>query len=330
MAGTMDNNLRRAYIQEQLGVYLLRAVAAVAEVERPQDYGIDAIVTLLRPEDNRYLLARASFCVQLKSASVSNIVYKEDSLQWLKDLRTPMFIGSVDCDRMTLSLYTCHRALLALSNWNYKELVVHLRESPSPACTTENWLVEKTTNSNGTEKTAEVYLGPPVYELSPKKIDDVSVLTNFCDVLEPMISILHRNIQWQPIGYSERFKWDTGKPPKINGWGFATQVLNNHSSPPPLKSAQEYAAELYARGLPIFRSELDPYLKAWALYTLSFDSQTEQNKIEPLLDLLHEKGVLSNETWDSIKFISKDHFERCQQAGLSNVNSASAQSADDR
>ena len=318
----MDNNLRRAYVQEQLGVYLLRSVAAVAEVERPQDYGVDAIVTLLRPENRRYLLANATFYVQLKSATVSNIGYKGDSLCWLKNLRIPMFIGSVDSKKMTLSLYTSHRAFLALTSWDYKEIVIHLHENPNSQNDSEKWCVEK--SSNCTEKTADVYLGNPVYELSPKDLSDETILTDFCDVLEPMLAILQRNIQWQPIGYSELFRWNTGKPPELSGWNFSTQVSRHLGTLPPIHSARQFSDEIYFRGLPILLKELEPYLKAWALYALSNDQQDEWFKIEPFLDLLHEKSAISNDVWRSIKALATQKSNGSQQCSPPNRLTPSA------
>jgi hypothetical protein len=69
----IDQNLRRADFAENLGVYLLRPFAAVAPVLRADDFGLDAIATLLRPETGRTMVAERSFYVQLKAASVTSV-----------------------------------------------------------------------------------------------------------------------------------------------------------------------------------------------------------------------------------------------------------------
>src|SRR5947208_3278723 len=79
---------------EEFGILMLKAFAAVAYVPRQEDFGLDAISTLLRDDKNsRYLYAEESFYVQLKSESEKTISYDGDSIRWLKKLELPLFIG---------------------------------------------------------------------------------------------------------------------------------------------------------------------------------------------------------------------------------------------
>jgi hypothetical protein len=67
MPAKLDRNLRSGNLKEELGVLLLKGLAAVAEVQRTEDFGIDAIVTLLRPVNRRELYAEKTFFVQIKT-----------------------------------------------------------------------------------------------------------------------------------------------------------------------------------------------------------------------------------------------------------------------
>ena len=67
MVGMRDRNLRSGDLHEELGIFLLKAVALVAPVPRQEDVGNDAFATLIRPEGSRRLIPDVSFLVQLKS-----------------------------------------------------------------------------------------------------------------------------------------------------------------------------------------------------------------------------------------------------------------------
>src|SRR5689334_5247257 len=61
MPGVRDRNLRSGDLQEGLGIFLLKAVALVAPVPRPEDVGNDAFATLIRPEGTRRLIPDLSW-----------------------------------------------------------------------------------------------------------------------------------------------------------------------------------------------------------------------------------------------------------------------------
>src|SRR5437660_6280852 len=100
MPGVRDRNLRSGDLHEELGLFLLRAVALVAPVPRQEDVGNDAFATLIRPEGSRRLLPDVSFLVQLKASSVSEVPYRgREELAWIPSLEIPLFIGRVDPSR---------------------------------------------------------------------------------------------------------------------------------------------------------------------------------------------------------------------------------------
>jgi hypothetical protein len=85
MPGMRDKHLRSGDLHEELGIFLLKAVALVAPVPRQEDVGIDAFATLIWPEGSRRLIPDLSFFVQLKSASITSVCYTSpDEMTWIK------------------------------------------------------------------------------------------------------------------------------------------------------------------------------------------------------------------------------------------------------
>ena len=110
MVGKRDANLRKGDLAEGIGRELLRRFAAVASVPREEDFGIDAVCTLLRADEARNLYAENSFAVQFKSASVRTMPYEGEAARWLRQLDIPLLIGSVDLARAELTLYSTENA----------------------------------------------------------------------------------------------------------------------------------------------------------------------------------------------------------------------------
>jgi hypothetical protein len=87
-------------------VLLLKGLAAVAEVARPEDVGIDAVANLLRPNsDDRCLYAEDGFIVQLKSESTTSVEYQREGIEWFLNETLPMFVGRVSLKKAKISLY---------------------------------------------------------------------------------------------------------------------------------------------------------------------------------------------------------------------------------
>lgn len=105
MPGRLRTSFRSGNLAEHLGLLLLKGIAAVAEVARPEDVGLDAIATLLRQDADGNCYAEDSFLVQLKSDSATAIEYKDHELDWLLGQSQPMFIGLVSRAESQISLY---------------------------------------------------------------------------------------------------------------------------------------------------------------------------------------------------------------------------------
>jgi len=106
MPGRLRSSFRSGNLAENLGLLLLKGIAAVAEVTRPEDIGLDAIATLLRLDNDGDFYAEDSFVVQLKADSVTSIQYQDHEVEWLIGQTQPMFIGLVSLDKSQISLYS--------------------------------------------------------------------------------------------------------------------------------------------------------------------------------------------------------------------------------
>lgn len=108
IGGRIAANFRRANIAEGLAIQMFRPFAAVAEVGREEDYGIDLIATLLRRE-GLSLIAEDSFLIQVKTHTAASFVFKGDGIDWLRHLRLPYFPTIANLDDATVTLYTLNR-----------------------------------------------------------------------------------------------------------------------------------------------------------------------------------------------------------------------------
>ena len=89
---------------------MLRRFAAVARVPREEDFGIDAICTLLR-RDEKLLFAENTFAVQVKAESGVPIEMNEEACSWLRRLDVPMFLLSVDLKNAIATLFSYEGAV---------------------------------------------------------------------------------------------------------------------------------------------------------------------------------------------------------------------------
>jgi hypothetical protein len=105
MVGRLRTSFRSGNLNEHLGLLLLKGIAAVAEIPRPEDVGLDAVATLLRGDEDGNCYAEDSFVVQLKSESVESIQYEDHELKWFVGQSAPVFIGRISLADARISLY---------------------------------------------------------------------------------------------------------------------------------------------------------------------------------------------------------------------------------
>lgn len=212
MPGRLQRDFRFGNLAEHLGVLLLKGIAAVANVPRPEDVGIDAVATLLRLEADDNYYAEDTFVVQLKSASVKSIKYENHGLKWLVGQSQPMFIGLVSLAESEICLYpTIHvnHAVLALhAEW------VNVRFGISdipPIFTGQKWTSWKGEENNG----ATVWLGEPILRWTLDNIVDKDWAAQSYGNLKRFLTLARRELELLTLGQCSVLDWSTNEPDSI-------------------------------------------------------------------------------------------------------------------
>ena len=209
MPARRGKNFRSGDLAEQLGLYLLQSVALVAPVPRTEDIGIDVVCTLISEYDQYSYLAEDSFYVQIKSGSVREIEYSDVGVQWLTNLKLPLFVAVVDKAETKVSIYTCKRLYDAIAlKKDRKEIKLILAENKN-----ENifYLVD--------EEQTDIFLGPPIVEwkLSNLMNEETKIKTLFFNVMKEHIRIIHEAMELYTIGCGTSYVWKTNEMPERIG-----------------------------------------------------------------------------------------------------------------
>jgi hypothetical protein len=199
MAGRRHKHFRSGDLNEELGILLLKGIAAVANVARPEDVGIDAIATLLRNGPNDMLIAENSFYVQFKSSSHRKLTFADHEVRWLEQLRLPFFIGSVRKADSAIDLYPTHRLSQVILEAKYSEIHLFLDE-------------KRHLHEDGGAR--RINIGPPLLSWSINDLVDRNFSELAFSVLKPYLDAEERNILYREVRYVETISWETGKPPK--------------------------------------------------------------------------------------------------------------------
>jgi hypothetical protein len=228
MPGMRDRNLRSGDLHEELGIFLLKAIALVAPVPRQEDVGNDAFATLIRPEGRRRLIPDLSFLVQLKSASVTSVSYTTpDEMAWICALDVPLFIGRVDLKQARIELFTTHRLYQILLEHSYDGIEL---------------LLDPADETSTTPNVRRANLGPPVHAWSMGEITESDFPAKSHAVIRPHVESLRRNHSLQGIQSHAMLRWETGQPPIDNGEMIV--VSGNHDISDTLRDMAPHARRL--------------------------------------------------------------------------------------
>lgn len=224
MPGRTPHGFRVGNLAEGLGVLLLKTVAAVAEVSRPEDVGIDAVATLLRKDSDNQLYAENSFYVQFKSSMKDKLItYSGHEVRWLEALKLPFFIGFVNRDSGNLDLYAAHRMSNVLTESSYQTIELLLDPNFAEAARG----LDPKTETVTTVDTRRVNIGPPLLSWSLKDAADQHFLDLAYDSLKAYLNAEQRNVDNRAIRYSESIEWRTNELPITGGSSTQFQALSD-------------------------------------------------------------------------------------------------------
>lgn len=204
MPGRLRTSFRMGNLAEDLGILLLKGIAAVADVPRTEDVGIDAIATLLRRDLDGNCYAEDSFVVQLKSESQLSIAYRDHQLSWLLSQTQPMFIGSVSRKDARIALYTTmpvNQAVLAL---HANDVKIYFSSAEGPY----RW-------DRQSDSGVSVWLGPPVISWGIAQLDDPAWLDSAYEILKRFLGIARREHGLLSLGQFSTLAWSTNDKESI-------------------------------------------------------------------------------------------------------------------
>lgn len=117
-------NTRSGDLAEGMGIEMLRSIALVAPVPRPEDVGVDAFATLLKPREGHTLpAAPETFAVQIKSWDTKAFAIDSRRRKFLLEMRLPLLFVRVDRFTPRVAIYSSNELLNYLL-WNNSEIMV--------------------------------------------------------------------------------------------------------------------------------------------------------------------------------------------------------------
>lgn len=223
MPGRRRTSFRSGDLAEDLGIFLLKGIAVVAEVTRQEDIGLDAIATLLRRDVDGNSYAEDTFVVQFKSESEDEIEYRDHEFKWFVQQSLPMFIGRVSLSRSEIALHPTIFANQAIWSLHASDIRIRFGNSNLPPMLREQlrspWTIygEKPT----------VWLGEPLLRWTAAELVD----RDWCDAayktLKHFIPKVQRETTLLALGQSSVIEWSTNDEGSIK---FKPGMMKGHPS----------------------------------------------------------------------------------------------------
>ena len=186
MPGAIAPNLHEGSRSEILADYLLSTWGTVTPVRRQDDYGIDLFCTLTETIGQRAVVTDY-YSVQIKSTDDPWLIEGRDSVRWLVEHPTPLFLACIDKQAGVLSIYkTLPRFLAAF--W---EPIERLELVPSAG--------DEGQGSSWTDF-SRFELSAPILRVQVKDLLDADAMARFRDVLRFWVGIDRLACRFRSMG----------------------------------------------------------------------------------------------------------------------------------
>lgn len=256
MSGRLRTSFRSGNLAEHLGFFLLKGIAAVAEVPRTEDVGIDAVANLLRPDKDGNSYAEDSFIVQLKSESERSIKYDDHNLSWLLNQSQPMFIGCVSLKKSCISLYSTLHINQAVLAMHSEKITVKFGKSPNDY----PWAKKSVENS------ATVWLGDPLLSWTIYDMANAMWLSNAYAILKQFLTIARHEYVLLSFGQCSKITWCTNNKDSIQSPFLL--MKGNHDD------------------LQIIAEQCKPGLKSLLFHAIMMPEKSRNSLVIPLISLI--------------------------------------------
>ena len=285
MPGRRRKSFRSGDMAEDFGLSLMRGIAAVAEVPRTEDFGMDAVANLHRLDDDGNVYAEDSFIVQLKASSTKQVPYEDHELTWLLEQKLPMFIGLVALDRASISLYPTIRinqAVFAIETTRVSARFGRFK-MPDFLAGQDHYGWKKDQDGGLT-----VWLGDPLLEWTIGDVVDSEWTHQAYKTLKRYICFADRELHLLSLGQSSPIVWSTNDETSIQ------------SSSIMMKGSPSDLQQIATACVPCLRS-----LMLRAVFEPSAASNSLMNSLIALVESLRELGaeIDRDKLFDKMQFI---------------------------
>ncbi|MBL8021066.1 MAG: hypothetical protein JNM27_15450 [Leptospirales bacterium] len=187
--GSVARNFHEGTRSEYLAQYIFSAFGTSIPVPHPEDSGLDLFCTLGEVVGKR-LFVRNPYYVQIKSGK-SNMVFTDpNSIKWLYDLRSPLFLCFIDKKAHTVEIYQTHRVQHHFARKKIKS--VTLRPDIEPA---------DSTRLESNVSVLSIDLGKPILQFQVNDLLSDSWKKNAFAVLNFWIKLSQTNIDQRELGF---------------------------------------------------------------------------------------------------------------------------------
>ena len=230
---------------ELFATYALSSVAAVVNVPRPFDFGLDLLCTLTH-QDNNLLHAGKAFGVQVKAASAQKVQYggldakkrkwKKHEIDWLFGQDQPIILCIVDLKQWRVRLYSTIPIwwLRWMRGPNLGEVVLEpdleADSSKSRGYSRTQLELGEDDLECGDGYSHSVPLGKPIFDIELKQQETKEYRDNLRLCLDRWLELDYRNIihyRMQVPFTSEWADWEPNTPP-----GPVVKFRHYHNSMP--------------------------------------------------------------------------------------------------
>jgi hypothetical protein len=210
MSGGLLSTFRKGNTSELLADYLLSSIGICTPVRRQDDYGFDCYCQL-SDQENGYLTFGNPFIIQIKSneepityGSTNPKNWKQENVSWLFQNKLPFFIGIVNREKISISIYDTTGLWQVYNSESYGCSQIQFRAKQHPpdeqrknveVINIENWPQDK-----GDGLRYVVDLGSPIVEITYSDLSDDNVLARKKMALATIVYFEQKNIVNRDLG----------------------------------------------------------------------------------------------------------------------------------
>jgi hypothetical protein len=218
---------------------MLRRFAAVAPVPRAEDFGIDAICTLLREDNhkirNRRVFAENTFAVQVKAGSskpLKPLKITEETYNWLRQLDIPLFLLMVNLNSSFAKLYSYEWVVVCSAFPRFSlRIYTDIPKKLKSASDIQPYILSAATDKLGALlDPGSRWLGPPIASFALTDLVNDEKIASLYSLLKCWCECITKSIHFRRYGIEIDLTWEADMPPRERSIFSPTQRGDYHEA----------------------------------------------------------------------------------------------------